>query len=415
VTHPEQQRDSWQPLNLATLEDRPPIQPTLGSVGLVYPGKRHVFSGPQESAKTLAAYAIALEIVRAGGLVAVLDFEMGQWDARDRLRELGATDDDLAGVLYLEPEEQAKPSDIARLVALEPALVLIDAAAGAYDLHGLDDNKRQDVERFTRVYIRDFWRNGIATIVLDHVVKNHEGRGNYAIGSERKVGGADVHLGFEVKVPISRGSNGLYKITTHKDRGGFLHRGHLADLHLSSDPETHRIRWEFRKPEVADESGVFRPTVLMEKVSRYLEGLTDPVSRATIEDAVTGNRDYIRKAIDALVTDGFASQSPGPRGAKLITLEHPYVRLTDDQPTTSPTSPMTSPDLARGGDDSDLAHLAHRLQGGGEDGRGRVGSQGDVTSPTNGATQPDQQDREMIAYLESINSSTPQEFEDPDW
>ena len=39
---------------------------TLGGIGLVYPGKRHVFSGPPESAKTLAAYAIALAEVRAG-------------------------------------------------------------------------------------------------------------------------------------------------------------------------------------------------------------------------------------------------------------------------------------------------------------------------------------------------------------
>src|SRR5262245_51473693 len=85
---------TWALLNLANLEERPAIQPTLGGVGLVYPGKRHVFSGPPESAKTLAAYAIALAEIRQGGTVVLIDLEMGQWDARDRLRELGATAED---------------------------------------------------------------------------------------------------------------------------------------------------------------------------------------------------------------------------------------------------------------------------------------------------------------------------------
>ena len=47
-------------------------------------------------------------------------------------------------------------------------------------------------------------------------------RGAFAIGSERKVGGVDVHLCFEVVLPIKRGGRGLYKIVTHKDRLGRL-------------------------------------------------------------------------------------------------------------------------------------------------------------------------------------------------
>ncbi len=38
--------------------------------------QRHAFSGPPESAKTLAAYVIALEEIRNGGTVVLLDFEM---------------------------------------------------------------------------------------------------------------------------------------------------------------------------------------------------------------------------------------------------------------------------------------------------------------------------------------------------
>ena len=36
--------DSWTPQNLNDLPDEPPVKPDLGGTGLVYPGKRHVFS-----------------------------------------------------------------------------------------------------------------------------------------------------------------------------------------------------------------------------------------------------------------------------------------------------------------------------------------------------------------------------------
>lgn len=384
---------SWTPINLATLEERPPIQPTLGQAGIAYPGKRHVFSGPQESAKTLAAYAVGLEVIRDGQPIIIIDFEMGKWDARDRLRELGATNQDLALLHYLEPEEQATSSHIARLIALQAALVIIDAAAGAYDLQGLDDNKRQDVERFTRIYVRDFWRNGIATIVLDHVVKNTDTRGKYAIGSERKVGGADVHLGFEVITPIKRGSNGIYKITTHKDRGGFLERGRLADLHLTSHPDTHHITWEFKAAEHIPEGDTFRPTHLMEKVSRYLEGQPEPVSRVTIENEVKGTRDYVRKAINVLIAEGFATETHGPRGAKPVSSASPYREETDqntNQKTTSPDLADTSPSRGQTTSPDDSLPTGSR--------RGRQASWEDDLA----GTETDAQDQALIAYLNSM-------------
>jgi hypothetical protein len=83
---------------------------------------------------------------------------------------------------------------IAHLISLEPGLVIVDAAAGAFDLEGYDDNSRKDVEKWAQRWVTPFWRAEIATIVLDHVTKNAETRGKYAIGSERKVGGADTGL-----------------------------------------------------------------------------------------------------------------------------------------------------------------------------------------------------------------------------
>ncbi|MCL4291382.1 MAG: AAA family ATPase [Thermoleophilia bacterium] len=317
--------DTWQPRNLALLGERPQTRPTLGGIGLAYPGKRHAFTGPQESAKTLAAYAAVLGVIHEGGAAVLIDLEMGEYDARDRLRDMGATDHDLGRVHYVEPDTEPTTNAIARLIELHPNLVVIDAAAGAYSLTGLDDNKRADVELWAGVWVKPFWRAGIATIVVDHVIKNADGRGKYAIGSERKVGGIDVHLGFEAVLELNRGGRGLYRIVTHKDRPGYLPRPRAAELDVRSDPDTHALTWTFRPADdTGDGADNFRPTALMERVSRHLEITGEPLSRTQLERDVKGKGSYVRQAIDALVRDGHADETTGVRGARLVTLARPY-------------------------------------------------------------------------------------------
>jgi hypothetical protein len=334
---------SWRHQNLAHLEERPPVLPTIGNVGLIYPGKRHAFSGLPESAKTLAAYAIVLEEVRSGGSAVVVDFEMGQWDARERLRELSATEDEFERIVYVEPDTPATDEEIAELVAYAPTLVVIDAAAGAYDLQGLDDMKRGDVEKFARAFIREFWRKGIATLVLDHVVKNAKNRGNFTIGSERKLGGIDVHLGFETVTPVTRGGRGLYKITTRKDRGGHLPRPKAGELELRSDPVTHAITWTFRAPEKTAEASPWRPTHLMEKVSRWLELQADGVSRSEVERNVTGTAQYVRAALDGLIADGYVEETAGIRRSRLVKSVEPYRESSASDSVVSASDEVAEP------------------------------------------------------------------------
>lgn len=377
---PTPEPDSWTPINLNSLPDQPPVQPTLGGIGIVYPGKRHVFSGAPESAKTLAGYAILIQVVRAQAEAILIDFEMGSYDARARLRELGATTDEIDRIHYLEPDVGATTQRITTLIQLNPHLVLIDAAAGAYGLQGLDDNKRQDVEAWSQIYVQGFWRAGIATILIDHVVKNTENRGRFQIGSERKLGGADVHLGFETITPISRGTDGLYKIVTHKDRGGYLQRGTLANLELSSHPNTHTITWTFKAAEHTPDDVPFRPTTLMERISFWLRLQSEPVSRKTVEEAVKGKSNQAKRtAMDVLVREGFCVETEGARGARLIQAIRVYRHDDPDcnpepmasQPTNNPLF-STSPDLAPtspGDVPRDLAHLAPPYRGEG-DGQG---------------------------------------------
>lgn len=363
---------SWEPLNLALIEDRPPVRPTLGALGLLYPGRRHVFSGMPESGKTIAAYIEIIAAARAGGRVVLIDLEMGPWDARDRLRDLGATNAELERVLYVEPTTSATPEIIAALIELGPVLVVIDASAGAYELSQLDDNKRQDVEVFARLYVNAFWAAGIASVVIDHVNKAAEQRGRYAIGSERKIGGADVHLGFAAATALHRGGTGFIKITTHKDRFGHLPRPTAGTLRLESDPDTHAITWTLEHETAGGaDGGEWKPTTLMEKVSRYLEELREPAPRGAIVSAVGGQKAFVLKAIDHLIRDGHAGETPGPRGAKLTASLHPF-RVPDpfspvpENEAVRPVLPFPPPTRGNGsGNGSDelerLAQLGDKL------------------------------------------------------
>jgi hypothetical protein len=327
----------WAPRNLGLLGERPDIRPALGDIGLLYPGKRHAFTGPQESAKTIAAYAAILGVVRAGATAILVDFEMGEYDARDRLREMGATAADFERILYLNPETRPTAEIIDALVSLRPDLFVIDSALGAFNLSELDDNKRRDVELFLAGWVRPFWLRGIATIVLDHVVKNADNRGKYAIGSERKVGGIDVHLGFEAVIELTRGGRGLYKITTHKDRPGWLPRPRAAELEIVSAPDTHTLSWTFNSGHGRDQQeDAWRPTELMERLSRKLETQEAPISKTALANSVQGKREWRFRAIDFLILDDYAEIVQGGNIASV----KPY-RQTDtgSQPSQSSLVP----------------------------------------------------------------------------
>jgi hypothetical protein len=328
---------SWHPKNLRYVTDKPKVEPTIGTGRIVYPATRHAFSGEPESGKTIAAYAIALEEIRSGNLVILADFEMGEDMATERFIEMGATVDDLESLLYVEPDHAPSADEYDNLIYQAetvgtPTLAIFDASAGAYDAADLDDQHRKDVERFARSFVTPLWKRGLSTLVIDHVTKSRESRGRYSIGSERKLGGVDVHLGFERVKTLSRGTDGLMRLVVHKDRRGFLTRPTAADLVLQSDPLTHAITWQFRPPTSETTGDEWRPTGLMEKVSNYLQRQREPVSRSQICRDVKGKREYLLAAIDHLVLEGHAAETAGDRNAKLVAYLHPFPPVPDQFP-----------------------------------------------------------------------------------
>src|SRR6266849_10036469 len=177
---------SWMPIDLVVLGQAPPEPPTLG--GIVYPGRRHIWSGEPEALKTWLALCVAAEEVRAGNSVVYIDFENGARDILARLRGLGLADAQISGhFVYMNPHESIKSASAdvqTLLVQRRPSLAFVDAFASACELHSLDDNSTRDVETFYRTVVDPLRAHGAGVVILDHPAKNAETRGRWAIGSQ---------------------------------------------------------------------------------------------------------------------------------------------------------------------------------------------------------------------------------------
>jgi hypothetical protein len=325
---------TWQRQNLIKLAEQSPTPPDIG--GLFYAGRRHVVSGEFDAGKSWLLLAVGVDEVKAGhGVVWIDTDDMGPSAVLDRLRSLGLGDEQVASSFaYLHPEEalgdDARADVLALVADLHARLVVFDAFNASLALHDCDPSSTPDVERFLRTVVNPFSAEGAAVVLPDHVVKNREQRGRYSYGSERKQTGVDVHLGLMTLEPFARGRTGRAKISVHRDRLGFLTRPSPGLFVLDSDAESGDCTWRIDTEQVVSEAGTFRPTNLMEKVSRYLELAGEERSRKQVEDGVTGNRKALRQAIDVLVAEQHLIEREGPRGARLVRLQRPY-READDR------------------------------------------------------------------------------------
>lgn len=191
-----------------------------------------------------------------------------------------------------------------------------------------------------------FCQAGIGFVAIDHVTKSSEGRGPYAIGSERKHSGAYAHIGFSAigKEKVVREGTGRSALATNKDRGAYFERPTLGVfvVKMSGGSGTWNI-----EPAKGNEG--WKPTHLMEQVSTYLEGYPSGMlpTKGQVEDGVHGKAKYVREALTQLVLDGYVRQTEGERGALRFESLKPYRESEEDDwddfvPTSSPRGTTSS-------------------------------------------------------------------------
>jgi hypothetical protein len=337
-------RHSWIPSSLIQLAAHPPAPPTIGNI--LYPGKRTLLSGETESLKTWLALILAKAEMELEIPVAWVDLDdMGAGALLQRLRALQVPDSTIDEFFfYYQPEERLKGEQLQdvlmQLTVTGTRMMVIDAFTPALHLHGLSPDSNIDIEAFWKDVADPIAKTGTAPVVIDHVVKDKDSRGKYASGSERKASGATVHIGSHTLNALAIGTTGRTLLTTHKDRPGYLPRPTIGVLTLASDGAWIDYRLDADK---SHDTGTFRPTVLMQRISQKLEPLDEPVSRAWVETTIKGNRQAIRTALDTLASEGHLEQITGPRNSHMFTSLKPY-READEPPADDLA--LTSPDLA---------------------------------------------------------------------
>ena len=280
----------------------------------------------------MIALLVALEVLRRGGVVVWIDFEDSPDSIAGRLLALGATEEEiLSSFRYVQPAEpltRATEIDL-RLELHGSALVVIDAINEAMTAAELDPNANRDVAAWYAQVPRLAIAAGATNLNLDHVAKDPTAQRG-AVGGGHKMASIDgAAYRIDAVTPFGRGSKGIVRLRLAKDRPGHV-RGLLGP---GKDPIAAVVAIDATDgqalvvevgPPGGGEIDDWRPTRLMEKISIFVEGQTEPASTRAILAGVDGKQTYKATALEALVHGGYFARTSGPRNALLHTSERPF-------------------------------------------------------------------------------------------
>lgn len=323
TTHP------WAPMDFAAIVDGDLTSPQATTLArrdgkhLLYPYSVHSIAGEPGALKTWVALLGIVQELDAGNNVALIDFEDRGQSVAARLLQIGADPQHLRDPTrwrYLRPDvalDATGTSHLDRAVA-GCTLVVIDGVTEAMSIHGMSVNDNDDVARFIHLLPRRIADTGPAVLQVDHVTKDSETRGRYAIGGQHKLAAI---TGTAMKALVvrsgGRGEHGIVKVVLDKDKHGDVgpSGATIAEFHLDDTTPGKTYAWLDHPTRSVDDDGHFRPTILMKRVSDYLLAVPRACSLREIRQGVKGNAASIAQAVDALVREGHIRIEQGPNRA----------------------------------------------------------------------------------------------------
>lgn len=379
---PEEEKDdtpaTWAPVDLTDIlagtyvPEAPALMPRADGKFLLYRGRVHSFHGESESGKSLIVQAQAAEILTSGGRVAYIDYESDASAVVGRLIELGVPVEAIRDrFVYIHPETSPTKREAEReawtaLLSQRFDLAVIDGVTDALGTVGAKSNDNDEIAAWCRNIARRIARNtGAAVVLIDHVTKDAESRGRFALGGQAKMNALDgAAYVVEVLEALGRGLKGAVSLRIAKDRPGGVraHCGTFRKLDRTQEAArivvdsrvANRIDVTVEAPAAVSEVTMadrFRPTVLMERVSRFMQGAPGELSLNKIREHVSGKAKVIDEAVTILAVEGFLSEGVGPRSARMFKhmklyteFQDPKVRQSEDQGPEA-TSSRPRPDL----------------------------------------------------------------------
>lgn len=348
--------DDWSPISLADIaraiesgerqREEPSILLVDDHMALLYRARAHSLFGTPGGGKTWVALHAITEQLKAGESCLFIDWEDSADGTVERLLALGCTPEEIGRLVYFSAAT-ALPADLDRILKHADGITLavLDSAGEAMGAAGIDPNADGPVAAWmARVKSLAIQGSKPAVLLLDHIPKDKEAPSGFAIGSQRKLAaitGASYRL--ETIVEPARGKPGKLRLIVAKDRLGHRAKGSTAaEVHMEpSGEDSLTIRLGVSEAQAATERGeTFRPTVLMERVSRFVEDYPECSTR-TIRDEIKGKGEAVKQAIEVLVAEGYITTSPGPRRSIKHVSIRPFTEtsdLVDNPPVQGETS-----------------------------------------------------------------------------
>jgi hypothetical protein len=293
---------------------------------LLYPGRVNAVVGAPESGKSWIALHGCAQALKRGGSALYVDFEDTARGVVARLLALGVEPDVLGARLgYISPNEPlggvARDELFATIDRLRPDLIVLDGVNAALNLLGLDLSSNKDVTAWYQIVLRPLAVTGAAVLLVDHVTKQAEGRGSYAIGAQAKLATIDgTQIGVSVAQPFGRGKVGRLTLSVLKDKHGSVREltertGKGQEILATAVIDARspgRVNISVNPPEKEkspQETAERKLKFDMVKVSNWLRERPGPHGKADIEEGMTLRKGETMKALNQLIALGHVSFS----------------------------------------------------------------------------------------------------------
>jgi hypothetical protein len=343
VTEPNLSDDesSWKPIPLKDYFDglfQTPSATILkrsDGAGLIYPGKVHSFYGESESGKSWIAQIATAELLKIDQKVIYIDFESDAIDIVNRLKVLGVSRANLLQYFsYIRPDGPRDVNDTYWQDILEPdraVLVIIDGVTEALTMWGGQTKDNDEITRWMRIFPRTVaTASGAAVVLIDHITKNAETRGRFAIGGQSKLATIDgaAYLCEPIEL-LAPGKIGTISMRVTKDRPGDVRRKAGAQKGKDRMQEAAIFTIDSTRPQMEyvigvplreDEADANREFKKLKEVAEFIHNHPGS-TRRMVQDGVAGSKESIGNIIGDLVAGGWIENRGNDRSFVLYLSE----------------------------------------------------------------------------------------------
>ena len=329
----QDEESSWKPIALKDYYDglfAAPVATILKRTdgnGLIYTGRVHSIYGESESGKSWVAQIASAEMLKDDKKVIYIDFESDPSDVVGRMKSLGVSRANLLQYFtYIRPDGPRDADDPYWQAILESGsaeLIIIDGVTESLTMWGGETKDNDAITRWMRIFPRTVaTASGAAVVLIDHITKNAETRGRFAIGGQAKLATIDgaAYL-VEPLEALAPGRVGSLTMRVTKDRPGYIRK--IAGMWRKSDRTQEAavfvidstrplMQYAITVPLIEDELEANKEFKKSKEIVEFVHNHPG-CTRRLIQEGVAGSKDAIGERISDLITGGWIANKGNDR------------------------------------------------------------------------------------------------------